>query len=96
MEKGMYSVIDEIITDDIKALASVFYVHPEDKVYASALWSELRECVANDDITEEQLMEFDRRNDVMGIYCDYLVDNGDITDWEWDGPNHNYTILIGE
>ena len=27
-------------------------------------------------------------------YCKYLEDAGEITDWEWDGPNRNYAKLV--
>ena len=95
LEKKNQEWIDTHIKEAIKDLANVFYTHPEENVCKSDLLDEVKECAFGVyGISSEEVSEFSKNHSIVAIYCKYLEDAGEITDWEWDGPNRNYAKLV--
>lgn len=89
----MTKEIENSIKECIKDLADVYYLDQEEKIYLLAWVDELKICAANNGISGEDLNEFGFERS-LELYCIYLMEAGEIEDWDWDGPNQNYIKLI--
>ena len=90
----MTQEIEKRIKDMIKDLAGIYYTHPEEKILLCYWADYLNECASGYDISSEDLSEFSYRR-AMELYCMYLVEAGEIEDWDWD-DNHNIVYLKQE
>ena len=89
----MTQELENAIREMIRDLASVFYVHPEERIVIGGWADFLAECAAGYDISREDLRDFGYER-ALELYCMYLMEAGEIEDWDWDGPNQNYIKLI--
>ena len=89
----MTQEIENSIKEMIKDLADLYYLNQETRVDYCGWLDYLADCGVGYDISREDLSEFGTRR-AMELYCMYLVEAGEIEDWDWDGPNQNYIKLI--
>ena len=89
----MTQEFEKSIKEMIKDLADLYYLDQETRVDYCGWLDYLADCGVGYDISREDLSEFGTRR-AMELYCMYLVEAGEIEDWDWDGPNQNYIKLI--
>lgn len=89
----MTQEIEKSIKEMMQDLANEFYIHPEVEIVYCFWLDFLADCAAGYGISREDLSKFGYRR-AMELYCMYLVEAGEIEDWDWDGPNQNYIKLI--
>jgi hypothetical protein len=97
LEKKNQEWIDSQIKKAIKDIADDFYINPLEEVYKSDLLDGVKDCAYGVyGIFSEEVSEFSKNHSIVAIYCNYLMDSGEITDWEWADQNHTCAKLVTE